>query len=252
MKKIHIILLAAFTLIAASCSQSGKSSRLEAEIEVTATDLPKALNNYMIWKTFSYDSNASQVLLTYDITRQEISPNAFGVTNDKQRKEMVRFLQKDSGRVMLELMDEAGAGLKVIYNFPHHNKIVEFAFTPDEIHQLQHELDERNSRYSDLEAMVERDKAICPDTLANGTILTEISLDSKYMVNELIIPDSVSMSTSADTQNFRNQAIEQLKRNERVLSMLRSTGFGIRYKMTVRGGSTVIVDIAPEEIQDME
>lgn len=259
--KYSSLFLAILLYVLASCSGSEARERLAAEVEATSAILPQNLGANGVWESISYCKSDNRLTLEYNLDHTYVSADAIRSASASQKHNMGAFLQGESGRQMLGLLDGAGASMRIIYKFPSEDDQVDFDFTAAEIHDLAAEVAVRDAEVLRLETMVRNDSIRCPADLGEGVVLTAVSIEGRYMVNALTVPDSIFPRNSQAMQDYRDSTMARLARSgtdnpglREALRTLRRADYGLRYRISAAApdSASFVMDISPAQLAEME
>lgn len=256
MKKI-LWMLFVLSLIAAAtaCSHNSNRSQLEAEVAAANAACPQSLGVSGSLVSIAYDKGDNEVVMSYTMNPTYVDIEALRGVTSEQKQAMGNFLKGESGRQMLTLLDEAGASLRLVFRAGDTGNPLEVSLSSDDIREIAADTDVVDNELAQIDDIVAAENRQCPDDYGEGVVLTGVGLEHKSMVYNITMPDSVDLSTSERLSGYRDALLSNLRGSvntnplmQNTLNLLRSVDYSIRYRLTMPDSTTIVIDIAPDEI----
>lgn len=197
MKKLLTLLtliLAILTLTSAcGNSREAKVALLKHQIAEENKQYPKAINEYMLIESVTYDDDNQCVAISF-----LVNPDVVDIKQLKTNREIYKvsmlnsMLANKESEQLYKTISEAGAGIRMVLKANDTSDEVALTIDNDELTELvnnPHDAQETGSQLLTLQ--VEMEKQRCPYPVDEGMILTDVRIEGDEMIYEAELDEDI-------------------------------------------------------------
>lgn len=234
-------------------NKSDAIQQLQEVVDGINNECPISLGEYIQVDGLGYSEDV--VTIYYALSSDVLKMSDVRSNKETFRRNLLIGMannQDESFRMLVELMQNADAGLRILFGSID-NGCIEFNYSLKEIEDAF--MDSANDKEVLLQTMADNAELQTPQTIDEGLVMTAVYIKDKCFTYEYSCDENLyDMDAMNQSKESAKEAIlETLKSDDPILSQLRKTIKECNYRMAYKyvgdtSGEFVVISIYPDEL----
>lgn len=249
-------LMALFVMSCESAEQK-KLKQLKKEVAAANKDCPLVYMPGLVVESVKYSDKTNEVICTYSLG-EELSEILQTNTDKSVLKETFGLsLLQSSVKPFSKLIEEAGAGIALRFEFKDGNKPMEFRYSNDEIKSLSSKfMSDSEIKNKILKLNIESSNAQCPIQVDEVTTMTAVAIEDNCVIYTYRMEEDEQFNLSYVRETYdeaRENVLAESKSDPlvgRSIKQLADLGYGLQLRFTGSASpDTVTFTYTPQELK---